>query len=60
VVLLAEYLDGTLIGEGRLAARKPLAATAKRAGWIGASIDVSGLERHVVVGPSFAPEVTQW
>jgi len=60
VVLLAEYLDGTLIGEARLAARKPLAPTAKRAGWIGASIDVSGLERHVVVGPSFEPEVTRW
>jgi hypothetical protein len=60
VVLLAEFVDGaSLIGD-RLTARKPLGDGARRAGWVGATIDVSGLERQIVVGPSFQPEVTSW
>jgi hypothetical protein len=60
MVILAEYLDGQDIVADRIVARKALAATARRAGWVGASINVSGLERHVVVGPSFQPEVETW
>jgi hypothetical protein len=41
-------------------ARTPLRTTARRAGWVGSTIDLSGLTREVVVGPSFAPEVERW
>jgi hypothetical protein len=60
VVLIAEYVDGTEIQRERVYARKPLAEAARRAGWVGATIDLSGLTRQVIVGPSFAPEVTEW
>ena len=60
VVLLAEFIDGASLDIERLKARKALSAGARRAGWVGATIDVHGLERRVVVGPSFAPEVERW
>jgi hypothetical protein len=60
VVLLAEFIDGSALVSGRLRARNPLGEGARRAGWIGASIDLGGLERHAIVGPAFEPEVTSW
>jgi hypothetical protein len=60
VVVLAEYVDGEAVGSERVAGRRPLAATARRAGWIGAVIDLRDLERKVVVGPSFASEIQSW
>jgi hypothetical protein len=59
-VLLAEFIEGEALVLDRLKKRAPLAETARRAGWTGATIDLSGLERHVVVGPSFDPEVQRW
>ncbi len=60
IVLLAEYIDGADFVSGRLKARSPLGPAARRAGWIGTSIDVTGLTRMVVVGPSHAPELRHW
>ncbi len=60
VVLIAEYVDGTEIQRERVYARKPLAEAARRAGWVGATIDLSGITRRVIVGPSFLPEVIEW
>jgi hypothetical protein len=60
VVVLAEFVDGASLGLERLKARKALSGEARRAGWIGATLDLSGLERRVVVGPSFEPEVESW
>ncbi len=59
-MLLAEFIHGASLDIERLKARKALSAGARRAGWVGATIDVHGLERRVVVGPSFAPEVEDW
>jgi hypothetical protein len=60
VVLLAEFVDGKRLTGDRVTARPPLRAGARRAGWVGATIDVSGLERRVIGGPSFEPEITSW
>jgi hypothetical protein len=60
VVVLAEYVDGEAIVSDRVSGRRPLAATAQRAGWIGTVIDLQDLKRTVVVGPSFAPEIQSW
>lgn len=60
IVTMAEFIDGATIDASRVVARTPLRATARRAGWIGSTIDLSGLTREVVVGPSFAPEVERW
>jgi len=60
IVILAEFIDGSTIGEPRIVARNALATTARRAGWIGSTIDLSGLARHVVVGPSFHPQIEHW
>jgi len=60
IVVLAEFLDGTSLAGDRLRARAPLGPQARRAGWIGATLDLSELERRVVVGPSFAPEIDHW
>ncbi|MGB8265457.1 MAG: DpnI domain-containing protein [Candidatus Velthaea sp.] len=60
VVLLAEFIDGADLIHDRLKARQPLREGARRAGWVGATINFAGLERHTVVGPSFEPEVTSW
>ena len=55
IVLLAEFLDGSGLLHDRVIKRAALKESARRAGWVGATIDVSGLARHVVVGPSFEP-----
>ena len=60
IVTMAEFIDGATIDASRVVARTALRATARRAGWIGSTIDLSGLTREVVVGPSFAPEVNRW
>jgi hypothetical protein len=60
IVLLAEFVDGALLRDERVAQRRALGAGARRAGWVGATIDVAGLERHVVVGPSFDPSIPTW
>ena len=59
-VVLAEFIDGNAIDASRVRKRAALGATARRAGWIGASIDLAGLERRVVVGPSLEPEKRIW
>jgi hypothetical protein len=60
IVLLAEFIDGADLGTLRFMARSPLRDGARRAGWIGASIDLSDLERTVVLGPALTPEVVSW
>ena len=60
VVVLAEYIDGETIVRERIVRRRPLSVTARRAGWVGAVIDLQDLDRKVVVGPSFAPELKSW
>ncbi len=60
VVVLAEYVDGAALVSERILKRRPLAASARRAGWVGASIDLRGVERHVVVGPSFDSDLRVW
>jgi hypothetical protein len=60
IVVLAEFIDGAAIIAERLKARPELGPHARRAGWIGATINLSGVDRHVVVGPSFEPEVRSW
>ncbi|MGC8485772.1 MAG: DpnI domain-containing protein [Candidatus Baltobacteraceae bacterium] len=59
-VLLAEFIDGNAITAERVLERTPLAATARRAGWVGSTLDLTGLVRHVVVGPSLEPEFSGW
>lgn len=59
-VVLPEFIDGESIDASRVHARTALGPTARRAGWIGASIDLAGLERRVMVGPSLEPEQHAW
>jgi hypothetical protein len=47
----AEFIDGADLAPLRFTARSPLSKGARCAGWIGASIDLSDLERAVVLGP---------
>ena len=60
IVVLAEYIDGTDLVLERLKARSALREGARRAGWIGSVLDLSGLARHAVVGPTFDPDVASW
>lgn len=60
VVVLAEFLDGAAPSAERVIQRTALKPEARRPGWIGANIDISGLKRRVVVGPSFEPSVRTW
>jgi len=60
LVVLAEFIDGECLVLDRLKARAALGAGARRAGWVGATLNLSGLERHAVVGPTFNPEVESW
>jgi len=60
IVTLAEFISGASLDLLRITARSPLSAAARRAGWIGSTIELAGLERHVVVGPSFEPEIRAW
>jgi hypothetical protein len=57
IVLLAEFVDGQRLGRDRIIQRTALKDGSRRAGWVGAMIDVGGLERHVVVGPAFEPSL---
>ncbi|HVA19792.1 MAG TPA: DpnI domain-containing protein [Solirubrobacteraceae bacterium] len=45
---------GALLTPERVLERKPLAGTAKRAGWIGCTIDVEGVPYVEIVGPQAA------
>jgi hypothetical protein len=51
-IVYADALPGSLIGEARVIARKPLSPTARRAGWQGCTIDVSGLPKVPIVQPA--------
>jgi hypothetical protein len=59
-VVLAKFIDGDSIDASRGHARKELKQTARRAGWIGASIDLAGLKRRVVIGPTLDPKQQTW
>ena len=50
-VVFVDGIPGVNIGPERIAARKPLGESARRAGWQGCTIDVSGLERARIVQP---------
>lgn len=51
-VVYADAVPGALIDEARVIARRPLSLNARRAGWQGCSIDVSGLPSVAIVQPS--------
>jgi hypothetical protein len=51
-VVFVDAVPGSAINENRIVARKPLAATAKRAGWQGCSIDLQDLARVRIVAPA--------
>jgi hypothetical protein len=44
-------IPGASIVESRIIARKPLSATAKRAGWVGCNISVAGLASVDIIAP---------
>lgn len=50
-IVYADALPGALIAESRVIARRPLAASARRAGWQGCKIDVFGLAKVAIVRP---------
>ncbi|MGC1381512.1 MAG: DpnI domain-containing protein [Candidatus Baltobacteraceae bacterium] len=51
-VVFVDAFPGRLITEERIEPRKPLAATARRAGWQGCNIVVEGLEHVRMVAPA--------
>ena len=51
-VVFVDAFPGRLITTERVEARKPLSASARRAGWQGCNIVVDGLERVRIVAPS--------
>jgi hypothetical protein len=51
-VVYADGLPGALIDEARVIARRPLSLNARRAGWQGCNIDVSGLPSVAIVQPA--------
>ncbi len=51
-VVFVDAFPGRLLTEDRIEARKPLAATARRAGWQGCSIRIEGLEHVRMVAPA--------
>jgi|SRR5579883_1656346 len=51
-VVFVDAIPGRLITEDRVIPRKPLAVTARRAGWQGCNIDISGLPSVRVVAPA--------
>jgi type II restriction enzyme len=51
-IVYADALPGELIDETRVIARRPLSSTARRAGWQGCTIDVSGLPSVAIVQPA--------
>ena len=50
-VVFGSAIAGDQITEDRIIARNPLAATAKRAGWIGCTIDIAGLPSVSIIEP---------
>ena len=51
-IVYAYALPGGLIDEARVIARRPLSSSARRAGWQGCNIDVSGLPSVAIVQPA--------
>jgi len=51
-VVFVDAIPGRLITEDRVIARKPLAVTARRAGWQGCNIIISGLPSVRIVAPA--------
>lgn len=51
-IVYADALPGALIDETRVIARRPLSASARRAGWQGCTINVSGLPTVAIVQPA--------
>jgi hypothetical protein len=51
-IVYADALPGELIDETRVIARRPLSPSARRAGWQGCTIDVSGLPSVAIVQPA--------
>ena len=51
-IVYADALPGELIDETRVIARRRLSSSARRAGWQGCTIDVSGLPNVAVVKPA--------
>ena len=51
-IVYADALPGALIDETRVIARTPLSLNARRAGWQGCNIDVSGLPLVTIVEPA--------
>jgi len=51
-IVYADALPGALIDEARIIARRPLSLSARRAGWQGCNIDVSGLPSVAIVQPA--------
>lgn len=51
IVVYADAVPGALIDERRIIPRRPLSAKARRAGWQGCNIDVSGLPSIAIVQP---------
>lgn len=51
-IVYVTAVPGPLITEERVKARAPLAATARRAGWVGCSIDLRGLPEARIVEPA--------
>lgn len=51
IVIYADAVPGALIDETRIIPRRPLSANARRAGWQGCTIDVSGLPSVPLVLP---------
>jgi hypothetical protein len=52
IIVYADAVPGLLIDETRIIARRPLSLTARRAGWRGCNIDISGLPTIAVVQPA--------
>lgn len=50
-IVFGSAIRGHLITEDRIIKRRPLASTAKRAGWVGCNLQVEGLQRVAVVQP---------
>jgi hypothetical protein len=51
-VVFVDAVPGRLIGEERIVPRKPLSATARRAGWQGCTIVIAGLPSVRMVAPA--------
>ncbi len=54
-VVFVDSIPGCLIGEERVLPRKPLSATARRAGWQGCTVVIAGLPSVRMVAPAGLP-----